>query len=49
MVDRFSRIICPIDELPCWKFYLRLLWVAAQLMAAYALAKPNNPFFYQMF
>jgi hypothetical protein len=39
----------PVPELPAWKLYLRLFWVAIQLIFAWCLAQPNNPFFYQGF
>ena len=35
--------------LPAWRYWLRLLVVALQLLLAYCLAEQNNPFFYQGF
>ena len=43
------RLVNPIDSMPWWAFYGRLLWVVAQLLLAYALSLKATPFFYQAF
>lgn len=36
-------------ELSAWRYALRLLIVAVELLLAYGLAGQTNPFFYQAF
>ena len=44
-----NRWLHPIPELPAWKFYLRCVWVVAQLITAYWFSSHVSPFFYQQF
>jgi hypothetical protein len=43
------KVFCPIEDMPVWEFSARMLWITIQLLAAYCLARPGNPFFYQNF
>lgn len=36
-------------ELPAWRYTVRLLVVATELLLAYCFAGQTNPFFYQAF
>ncbi len=46
LVERFST---PLDGIPAWSFALRVLWVAAQLIAVICLGQKGVLFFYQTF
>ncbi len=39
----------PVETMPAWQFYLRLLGIAIMIVLSYCLAEQNNPFFYQAF
>lgn len=39
----------PIEDMPCWQFYLRLVWIVIQLFLAYVMAAKASLFFYQAF
>jgi hypothetical protein len=49
MTDRFSTWLAPVNELQWWKFGLRCIWVAVQLVAVYCFANQVGAFFYQRF
>lgn len=47
---RFIKLIfAPSHEHPLWRFWRLAILSAAMLAAAYLLARPNQPFFYQGF
>ena len=44
-----KRWLFPVEGVPAWQFYLRLGWIALQLIAVYYLSGESEPFFYQGF
>ena len=44
-----KRWLSPIEGLPWWRFYARILWVVVQVFLAFSLITQANPFFYQAF
>jgi len=41
--------LIPTEQLPAWRYFMRLAWVVAQVLLAYCMAGQNSPFFYQAF
>jgi len=48
-MKKLFRLISPVEGMPTWEFWLRVLVIAVELILAYCLAEKNNPFFYQAF
>lgn len=44
-----KRWFNPVPGMPARELYLRLVAIAVMAMLAYAMAKADNPFFYQAF
>jgi hypothetical protein len=44
-----KRFTSPLDGIPAWRFALRVVWVAAQLIAVICLGNKGVLFFYQAF
>jgi hypothetical protein len=44
-----NRVSTPVDGIPAWAFALRVVWIAAQLIAVICLGNKGVPFFYQAF
>jgi hypothetical protein len=41
--------LLPIEDISPWRFYLRLAWVAVQLVVTHYFLSSDDPFFYQGF
>jgi hypothetical protein len=39
----------PMQDMPVWMYYLKLIVVVLMFMLAYCMAQQDNPFFYQAF
>jgi hypothetical protein len=49
MLNWIRGWVQPVPSIPIWRFYLRCIWIAMQLIAVYCLANQVSPFFYQRF
>lgn len=49
MLEVVKSWLLPSPDVPARSFYLRVLWVVVQLIAAYSLSNQVSPFFYQRF
>jgi hypothetical protein len=49
MLKSATNWLLPSSDIPLRSFYLRVLWVVMQLIAAYSLSNQVSPFFYQRF
>tara|TARA_Y100000589_G_scaffold331066_1_gene383107 strand:- start:2511 stop:2666 length:156 start_codon:yes stop_codon:yes gene_type:complete len=49
MIHCIKRWLSPVQDMPAWLYYLKLITVILMFMLAYCMAQQDNPFFYQAF
>jgi hypothetical protein len=49
IVEALKPWVLPVPDFPPTAFYLRCLWVAVRVVAAYWFSNEVSPFFYQQF